>query len=140
MSRTYSTDKIKEALKTARGNATTAQQLIIAQALQDPRLLTELVKPHMKGIVAHAVNHVRNEKSAPNIVKSSAKKTGGEAKATATPEKENFGLDLLKSIANGDTAEFGQEAYARPVQKRSASQGHIDAIQAMINKSQNKDS
>ena len=137
MSRTYSTDKIKEALKTARGNATTAQQLIIAQALQDPKLLTELVKPHMKGIVAHAVNHVRNEKDEPEIVKSSAKKAAKSS--TAKPDKENFGLDLLKSIANGDTAQFGQESFSRPIQKRAASQGHIDAIQEMIKKSQNKE-
>ena len=131
MSREYSTAKIKEALKTAKGNTQIAHKLIVAQAMQDPKLLTELVKPHMTGIVAHAVNHVASDKTKPEAVKKPASKKS---------KKDNFGLDLLKSIADGDSAQFGQEAYARPVAKKSALQKHIDAIQQMIEKTSGDDS
>jgi len=137
MSREYANAKIKEALETAKGNTQVAQKLMIAKAMQDPKLLIELVRPHMTGIVAHAVNHVVKETSKPEIVQSN--KTETDAQKDASSSKENFGLDLLKSIANGDSAQFGQESYARPVAKKSASQGHIDAIQEMIKRSQNKD-
>ena len=124
MSREYSIKKIKEALHVTRGNALKARQLITAQALDDPKLLKELVSPHMVGIVAHAVGRVASGK-AENEAMVQPHDTGDDA---------SFGLDILKTIAGGDTAEFGQEGYGRPVKKQGASQAHIDAIQQMIKK------
>ena len=132
MSREYSTAKINEALKTAKGNPQVAHKLIIAQAMQDTKLLTELVKPHMTGIVAHAVNRIARGAEKPEALT--------KQPANAKVKKENFGLDLLKTIADGDSAQFGQESYARPVGKKAASQNHIDAIQQMIKKTQGEDS
>ncbi len=136
MSRHYSISKIKEALQATRGNQTSATQLIIARAMQDPQLLNELVRPHMTGIVAHAVNRVASGKEKPEAVQPEKTKANTN---TNKKGKENFGLDLLKTIADGENAEFGQEAYARPVAKKTASQSHIDAIQQIIKKSQNKE-
>lgn len=128
MTRDYSIGKIKEALHATRGNATKARQLITAQAMEDPKLLRELVKPHMVGIVAHAVSRVVSGKT--------------EAEPISQPQfhdedddGSSFGLDILKTIAGGDTLQFGQESYGRPVKKQGASQAHIDAIQQMIKKS-----
>jgi hypothetical protein len=126
MSREYADKKIKEALHVNRGNAAKARQQIIDMAFSDPKLLKELVKPHMVGIVAHAVGRVENG-------------TKGEAEANLSSgsddsDNDSFGMDILRTIAGGDTAQFGQENYGRPVRKQSASQAHIDAIQKMINK------
>ena len=128
MSRDYSTNKIKQALETTRGHAGQARQMIIAQAMEDPKLLRELVKPHMVGIVAHAVNRVMSGKTEVENI----------PEPRAQEQDDSFGLDILKTIAGGDTTQFGQESYGRPIGKKGVSQKHIDAIQQMI-KNQNKD-
>lgn len=127
MSWDYAEKKIKEALHVTRGNSAAARQQVINWAMEDARLLKALVKPHMVGITAHAVNRVESGKTEPQAV---AVPEGG-----AAPKKDSFGMDILKTIAGGDTAQFGQENYGRPVKKRGASQSHIDAIQQMISKS-----
>lgn len=126
MSREYTVAKIKEALHATRGNAAQAQQLIIEKAMEDPKLLRELVKPHMVGIVAHAVGRVVNGKEDEPMPQADAPQNLGE--------KDSFGLDILKIIAAGDTVQFGQEAYGRPIKKQGVSQKHIDAIHQMIKK------
>lgn len=122
----YAEEKIKEALKIAKGNTAYAQKQIIQWAMQDHDLLVALVKPHMVGITAHAVNRVASGKKAPEsvsrTVKAESKKTG----------KNSFGMDILKTIAGGNTAQFGQENYSRSIEKRQASQRHIDAINMII--------
>ncbi len=131
MSREYSTKKIKEALHLTRGNAAKARQQVIAWAMEDNRLLKELVKPHMVGITAHAVERVASGKTEPENVP--LPEVRGEL------DKEgSFGMDILKTIAGGNTAQFGQEGYGRPMKKQGASQAHIDAIQAMIEKAKGK--
>lgn len=131
MSQEYAVQKIKEALHVTRGNATKARQQVIAWAMEDHKLLKQLVRPHMVGITAHAVERVKSGKTEPEPVPLPEVK--GEL------DKEGaFGMDILKTIAGGDTAQFGQESYGRPVKKQGASQAHIDAIQAMIEKAKNK--
>ncbi|HPD82724.1 MAG: hypothetical protein R3D88_01730 [Alphaproteobacteria bacterium] len=128
MSREYAEKKIKEALHLTRGNATKARQQVIAWAMEDHKLLKELVRPHMIGITAHAVGRVMSGKTEPEPV----------PMASVDPQEDknnSFGMEILRTIAGGDTAQFGQENFGRPVKKQSASQAHIDAIQAMINKS-----
>ncbi len=128
MSREYSIKKIKEALHATRGNATKARQMIIAQSMEDTRLLQELVTPHMVGIVAHAVGRVVSGKTEPEVM-------AQPQDQLSESDKDSFGLDILKTIAEGDTAQFGQEAYGRPMRKQGASQKHIDAIHQIIKKS-----
>lgn len=131
MSQNYAVKKIKEALEVNRGNAAKARQQVIAWAMDDHKLLKELVRPHMVGIAAHAVERVKSGKTEPENVPLPEVK--GEL------DKEGaFGMDILKTIAGGDTAQFGQESYGRPVKKQGASQAHIDAIQAMIEKAKGK--
>ena len=131
MSREYSTVKIKLALEAAKGNAAKVRQIIIAEAMQDSKLLKELVAPHMAGIVAHAVGRV-----ASGDADSHAAKTSKES--VSETNADSFGIDILKTIAGGDTAQFGQESYARPMKKHEASKAHIDAIKQMVKKSQGR--
>ena len=129
MSRDYSTNKIKKALDAARGHAGQARQMVIAQAMEDPKLLRELVKPHMVGIVAHAVNRVMSGKTEVENI----------PEPRAQEQDDSFGLDILKTIAGGDTTQFGQESYGRPIGKKGVSKSHIEAIQQMIKKGQSED-
>ena len=133
MSQKYAVEQIKKALSGADDNASQARQAIIAQAMEDPKLLQELVKPHMMGIVAHAISRVQRGASEPETVRSQTPK---DSKRQTGNDKDSFGLDILKSIAGGDSTIFGQEAYGRPIGKRGVSQKHIDAIQAMVKKTQ----
>jgi hypothetical protein len=126
MSITYVEQKIRQALDISRGNETRARQQVIAWCAEDPKLLLGLAAPHLTGIVAHALTRVMNHKELPTPQASPkldiAK--GGE-----------FGIEILKSIAGGDTARFGQESSAPPVKKQAASQRHIDAIKQMAGQS-----
>jgi hypothetical protein len=131
MSWDYAEKKIQEALHLTRGNSAAARQQVINWAMEDHRLLKALVKPHMVGITAHAINRVESGAKEPQAVPM--------PKEGAGPGKDSFGMDILRTIAGGDTAQFGQENYGRPVKKRGASQQHIDAIQQMISKNKSKD-
>ncbi len=134
MSQKYAIEQIKKALDSAGVHAGQARKKIIAQAMEDPQLLQELVRPHMMGIVAHAISRVQRGAQAPEAVA-----TSKPAKMQESEGKDSFGLDILKSIAGGDSVQFGQEAYGRPIAKRGVSQKHIDAIQAMVKKTQGEE-
>lgn len=125
----YAEKKIKEALHLTRGNEAQARQQVMNWAMDDAKLLRELVRPHMVGITAHAVGRVVSGKSKPEPL-SAAPSTQSEAEDAA----DSFGMDILRAIAGGDTAQFGQENYSRPVKRQGASQQHIDAIRQMISK------
>jgi len=55
MAQSYLQKCILEAIAKAKGNETKARAIIAAQALEDNQLLIALSKPHLSGIVAHAV-------------------------------------------------------------------------------------
>ena len=133
MSWDYAEKKIKEALHLTRGNSAKARGQVIAWAMEDHKLLKELVKPHMIGITAHAVSRVESGKTKPEPVPLPADRENSDG-------PDSFGMDILKTIAGGDTAQFGQESYGRPVKKQGASQAHIDAIEQMIKGGKNKKS
>lgn len=134
MNRDYSEAKIREALKLSGGSAARARQQIIAWAFDDPKLMHELIAPHMTGIVAHAINHVVNTRSRkappPPAVPTTAKKESGE--------KDAFGMEILKAIALGNPAQFGLETGNATSSKQAASQRHVDAIRAMVAVSKKK--
>lgn len=122
----YVENKIKQALKLTRGHAGKARQQVIAWTYEDNKLLHALARPHLTGIVAHAIGRVMNQKDEPEpIPEPVIEQDGGE----------EFGMEILKSIAGDKSAHFGMESAAPPIKRSSASQRHIDAIQAMISKS-----
>ncbi|NQZ15035.1 MAG: hypothetical protein HRT94_09470 [Alphaproteobacteria bacterium] len=131
MSREYAEQKIREALDLTRGNKTKARQQVIAWCAEDTKLLYALSKPHLTGIVAHAVGRVASGKTDPQEVPHPAVR--GELDQEGT-----FGMEILKTIAGGGTNQFGQEAYGRPMKRQGASQQHIDAIRLMAEKSKSK--
>lgn len=135
--------RIQEALSEAGGNTTQAQKILIGWAMRDHDLLLALVKPHITGITAHAVNRVAQGTTKPQSVgnPAQANKTEASKAPTSQPEKttmkkkipkDSIGMDILKTIAAGETAQFGQENYGRPLGKKGASQRHIDAIHQII--------
>lgn len=140
MSWDYVEKKIREAMHLHRGNSTRVRQQIITWAMDDPKLLQTLVKPHMTGITAHAVGRVKSGKTRPEPVAQEPplRATRGVPPKKAQPRKpenDSFGMDILKTIAGGKTAEFGQEDYGFPQKRQGVSQSHIDAILAMTKKS-----
>lgn len=139
MSWNYAEEKIRQALAQSKGNATRARQMIIEQASDDPKLMMALVRPHMTGITAHAVSRVMNNKTKPEPVKTDQKPANSsEGTAPKSKKKDSFGMDILKTIAGGHTAQFGQEGNGIAGKRPQVSQRHIDAINMMIDKSRNK--
>lgn len=127
MNRDYAERRIREALKANNGNEAKARQQVIAWALDDSKLLHELVAPHITGIVAHAVGRVKTMKEQP------VPKEPLKGKPPAAGKEDAFGLEILKAIALGNPAQFGLESGVA-IKKQQASQRHVDAIRAMVSK------
>ncbi|MBL8642030.1 MAG: hypothetical protein JNL76_07950 [Alphaproteobacteria bacterium] len=134
MAQSYLQKCILEALAKAKGNETKARALIAAQALDDHDLLIALSKPHLSGIVAHAVGR--------QSIQIKAKKDRLEdlpplpKPPSSKGTKENdFALDLLKALGGNNVAKFGVEDAAPRVGKKPASQQHVNALKLMAAKS-----
>jgi len=128
----YSEEKIQDALKAAKGNTTQAKKQILQWALKDQQLLISLVKPHLVGIVAHAVGRLSAGKEEAQTPKAVSTLEQPKPLQKQQYQKSTFGMDILRTIAGGDTAQFGQENYGRPLKKQRASQRHIDAIRTIV--------
>ncbi|HEY8191361.1 MAG TPA: hypothetical protein VIG74_02965 [Alphaproteobacteria bacterium] len=129
MNREYAEQRIREALKLAKGNPTKARQQIIAWTYEDTKLLQALSRPHLTGIVAHAVNrvihHEHMEEHAPEIP---------EVPQPLNMPPETFGAEILRALQNESTTKFGRETAAPAPRRKQASQSHIDAMKAMASK------
>ncbi len=128
MSREYAESRIREALKLAKGNPTKARQRVIAWTFEDPKLLQALARPHLSGIVAHAINRAISRQDLE------------EVEAPDEPEKlnmapETFGAEILAALQSGNTARFGQEGNAPQGRRGQASKSHIEALKKIASKS-----
>lgn len=132
MSREYAEKRIKEALNLTRGNEAKARAQVISWCFEDTKLLHALAKPHMTGIVAHAVGRVASGKTQTHEM------VDTPAQRAELDQDGSFGMEILKTIAGGETNKFGQENSGRPLRKHGASQQHIDAILKMAEQSKNK--
>jgi len=129
MTRQYAENKIREALAQAQGNTTKARQLVGGWALEDARLMQELCRPHLTGIIAHAVGRVVHQQEVP------------PAPIPDMPEPLNmpagaFGREILGALS-GTGATFGDEIYSGQTGhfssggRKPASKSHIEAIRRL---------
>jgi len=130
MSREYAEKRIREALQHSKGNPTRARQQIIAWAADDPKLLLALARPHLTGIVAHAVSRVIDRPEEDMDVPED--RPADPAGIDMTPE--GFGKEILQILSNQNTTVFGQESSAPPSRRKPASQRHIDALRQIAKK------
>lgn len=131
MSREYAENRIREALRLARGNTTKARQQIMAWAGEDQRLLMGLVRPHLTGIIAYAISRVLRHQETEDE----------EPELSALPQTLNlppdaFGKEILSALSSHDTPVFGHESNAPSPHRKKASQSHIDALKAMARRSE----
>lgn len=137
MSPSYAETRLLEALKLSNGNLAKSRKLIADWCRQDQQLLYELCRPHMTGVIAHAMDRVLSNKFQSELRPSSGRVSTQEASRQASktaPTDEDFGKELLKNFAMGQPIKFAQESFGAPIQKRKASQSHIDAIRRMAKK------
>lgn len=138
MSREYAESRIREALRQSKGHALRTRQLVIAWTYEDAKLLHALARPHLTGIVAYAVSRVVDRQTVVDEPPAPVPKK--QARPAADGSGDQFGRDLLKAIARGEPAMFGQESFGPPMRSRKASQQHIDALKLMAEKSRSKNS
>ena len=129
MSRDYAFNRIKEALRIHKGNSLKARQQIIAWTYEDAKLLHALTRPHLTGIVAYAIDkfqrkaHDEETRQAQTI-----------DSVLDTRSDENFGKDLLRSLASGNSEIFGEESNGAPRSRSQASKRHEDAMRMLARK------
>ncbi len=132
MSLDYAEKRIKEALKLAKGNIVRARQQIIAWTYEDSKLLHELAKPHLTGIVAYHVDRVKSGRASKPVQPPPAKPQPSQTKGQ---NEEQFGLEIIKAIAASEGATFGLEGDAVQRRPGQASQQHINAMKVIASKS-----
>ena len=139
MSMEYLNSRIKDALKMSGGNRVKARQQLIAWTFEDTKLLHTLAKPHLSGIVAYNIERVASGRAdaatqkANEATKEPVQAVAPKA-AKAQSNEEQFGLEILKAVA-GSPQIFGLEDPGAPQKRGGVSQNHLDAINAIINKS-----
>lgn len=128
---------ILEALAKAGGNEHKAQKIIALRAMEDFQLLQALAKPHLTGIVAHAVGRI--------AIQENARRENSYEELPEQPVLEQadqgmagFGLDLLKALGGQNVPKFGMEDAAPRLGRKQASQQHVNALRLMANKSKGK--
>lgn len=134
MAQSYLQDCILDALARSKGNQNKAQKIIALQAMEDPQLLQALAKPHLTGIVAHAVGRIAIQENAKKAAERDMPDKpvvgGGLAQ-----DMNGFGLDLLKALGGPNVPKFGMEDAAPRLGKKQASLQHVNALKMMANKS-----
>ena len=135
MSINYTENRIKEAIRLHNGNMTEAKKQIFAWLYEDHKLLLDVTRPHLNGIVAYATDRVlrRMMKSEDEILEEEAR----EAERSAS-KKGAVGKDMLRGFVSKEALQFGQESVGIPLRKKAASQNHIDTIQMLAAKSRKK--
>ena len=150
MSLNYIENRIRDALKQADGNVYKARQQVIAWTYEDTKLLHELAKPHLTGIIAYHIERVLGADAAAQDEDAAQEKmsaaVGVKPKAatkappqTAKPapkqpkKEDNFGMQILRNVAGDNTEVFGFDS-GRPGRPKKASQAHIDALRALAKK------
>lgn len=135
MSREYAERRIKDALRQANGNVTRARQQIIAWTYEDAKLLHELVKPHINGIVAYQLERMiaAEDEGEQGAQEQAVVKKVVAAGGSAKPNE--FGIELLKAVASSNPTMFGQEIYTNTPKRGKASKQHMDALRQLASKS-----
>ncbi len=132
----YVETRIQEALKQAGGNQTRAIQIVMAMAMEDAQLMQGLAKPHLKGIVAHAIGHVVNNLGKVEEDESIPEEPELQESLVEDGKADEFGLAILKAVAGENNPKFGQDKGSVTSSKRGkASKRHIDAINYMASRS-----
>ncbi len=134
MSTVYVQNKIKEALKEAKGNQTRARQYLMTWATQDLALLLGLTKSHLNGLASYAIAKTLQQETTANVSRDAT--VPANAKKMDMPE-EAFGKDLLKALSGRDSVRFGMEAATpRPVTRRTpASESHVAIMRSLAEQS-----
>jgi hypothetical protein len=136
MSDTYLESQVIEAFKKSKGNETKTRSLIAAQVIEDEQLLRAIVKPHLQGLIAHAVTRAMISISKKKIAKDDLPPL---PKASKLNKSQNeFGLDLLKALGDKNVPKFGKEGAAPPVKRKSASEDHVNTLKMLASKSKTK--
>jgi len=136
MSLNYTENRIKEALRLHNGNPAKVRQQVLAWMYEDHKLLLNVTRPHLTGIVAYAVDRVlsRLTKTDDELLEETAK----EVELSARQRKNSLGHEILKGFASGNAPQFGHEAEAAPLRRTVASQNHIDTIRLLASSSRKK--
>lgn len=122
----YAERRIRDALKQSKGNQLNARKLVLEWCVEDERLLKDLVKQHINGIVAYNIERVasgRSEKA------KSLEPLAKKLKNAKGNNKEKFGMEILRAVVDNDATIFGFEN--QPAPRRGASEDHIEAIRKL---------
>ncbi len=132
MGNDYAMSRVKDALEQSGGNHLKAQRLLLSWLEKDHTLLFGLVAPHIQSIVTHAITHMADP-----VPRAPTSKKVDMAEA----ESSEFGGALFDSLrgGGGNTGNFGEAAPRGVSKPGKASKAHVDAINALVNASKNKD-
>ncbi len=140
-SRQYLENRIREALKKAKGNKHLARQQLIAWTYEDSKLLHALARPHLEGIISYNIDRMLSGRTVEKPDNTETETSPKRAPASAKAKKgEEFGMDLLRAVVATDATVFGQESSAPSSKRPQTSKRHVDALMKMASSVQSKKS
>jgi hypothetical protein len=132
----YVSQRITEALNKVDQNPTQVKKLLATLIVEDPRFLIELTKPHIDGILSHAINRCLHEDTTEDGKSAGLKDTNS---GSIVSQESDLAQELVRIL--GDTpvgthanAEFGRENEFARLPKKPVSASHIKAIEAIVKK------
>lgn len=131
MSKDYMFNRVREALRLHNGNALKARQQIIAWTYEDAKLLHSLTRPHLTGIVSYAIDRYQRKKIEEEL------DDGFESVLDKDPG-EQFGKEMLRSLASGKSDVFGEEPSGIHHARAKASKKHEDVMRLLASKNRKK--
>ncbi|HYH21023.1 MAG TPA: hypothetical protein VD995_20650 [Azospirillum sp.] len=122
MSESYVDGKVREALTAAKGSRTVAQQMLMAWAVQDERLLLGMAQPFLKAIAAAAIERVGRGASATPARAPQPGRPGAPGGAVPGGAMSREALERLLSRMGEEPAAPARPA-ASPARPAPAAQG-----------------
>lgn len=131
----YARDRVRDALKEAKGNLPQAQRLLLAWMDFDELLLRAIAEPHLRSIAGYALqSQLYDEAEQKTAAQSSAPVSEAPAKDAA--DAGEFGLALLQNVTGSARAQqfgFVRDEMDAP---QKTSTRHIEAILQLAGKEQ----
>lgn len=130
MSDSYVDGKVREALTAAKGSRTVAQQMLMAWAAQDERLLLGMAQPFLKAIAAAAIERVGRGGAATPARAPQPGRPSGQGGASRTMSRE--ALERVLSRMGEEPAAPARPSAAAPARPAVQSGQGVDHEKSMM--------
>lgn len=132
MSTEYADRLTKEILSKVNGQSKLAEQAMLTLVQRDPRFLQSLVTPYLGGIILHAIERAKKPNAKPMTAPQKQSDMPKVAARKVAPQ--NIPAKGMDGLMAAWAKSFEKDAPPPSKDGKKVSQGHLNALQALIKK------